>query len=117
MVNVAVGSSGGGSTPPASGGALTDIWWPTDGASVSGAFPLKALLQNKPLSDYRMFWQVDGGALVEMTDSQTDYPHKEAWVDVSSWSWKGKGPYEIKFVSKANDGRVLSEKSTRINIR
>jgi hypothetical protein len=115
--NDAVATITAGSTGSVGGGAssgTTDIWWPASGGSVSGVQPFKALLENRPLSAYSMYWQVDGGTLNLMQDSQTDYPHKEVLVDVGSWNWRGNGPYVITFVSKDSGGTILSQKSVSI---
>ncbi len=95
----------------------TNIWWPSNGADVSGVQPFKAMLIGKEVSTYNMYWQVDGGGLVEMANSTVDYPHKESDVDLSGWKWKGTGPYNINFVSKDSSGNVLSQKSVNINVR
>lgn len=106
--------SGGGSTPPttppptnnpppqppSTGSANINIWWPTDGTKVSGTQPLKAVVDGRAVTDYRMFWQVDGGTKVEMFNSEEDYPHKEAWVNYDGWNWRGSGPYTITFVAE-----------------
>jgi hypothetical protein len=110
-----VGQSGNGGAP-SSGPATTDIWWPSDGASVSGVQPFKALVEGKLLSNYTMYWQVDGDQLNQMFDSQTDAPHKEALVDLTNWNWKGNGPYTITFVSKDSGGNTVSTKSVNITI-
>jgi hypothetical protein len=108
-------SNTGGSTTPAPG-QTTNIWWPTNGATISGLQPFKAMLENVALSAYQMFWQVDNGVLNQMFDSQTDYPHKEAMVDVSGWRWNNNGPYTLNFLSKDNNGTVISQKPTTINV-
>lgn len=92
--------------PPSS----LDVWWPTNGSSISGVQPFKALLSATPVQGYRMYWQVDNGTLNEMYNSEIDYPHKEAWVDVSGWHWQGAGPYRIRFVATNQENRRLAEK-------
>lgn len=117
-------SSDGGSTPPDGGtspdgnaGPTTlDVWWPTDGSVVSGVQPWKAILTNRTLSDYTMYWQVDGDVLNEMYDSDVDYPHKEAWVDLEPWTWKTDGRYNIKFIAKDHDGNMIAEKELLITV-
>ncbi len=89
-------------------------WWPTQNATLQGVQPFKALLQQTPVEQYTMYWSVDGGSLVPMDSNYTDYPHKEASVDVSSWNWKGTGPYNITFTAKDSRGIVLSEKTISI---
>jgi anti-sigma factor ChrR (cupin superfamily) len=74
------------------------------------------LVEGKSLSDYSMFWQVDGGGLVQMNDSQVDFPHKESDVDVGPWNWNGNGPYNLNFVAKDNSGNVIAQKKSTINV-
>lgn len=73
------------------------------------AQPFKALINNAVLSQYNIFWQVDGGQLNLMNDNNQTPIHKESLVDVSGWSWKGNGPYTINFISKDLSGNVLSQ--------
>lgn len=106
-------------TPPASPVAspeppVLSIWWPSDGAAVTGVQPFKARLENLDLNKYAMYWQVENSALTVMGDSNVDGPHKEVMVDVSKFSGKGKGPYTITFVAKDLAGKVIQQKSTRI---
>ncbi len=101
------------STPTA---YANDVWWPSNGATLSGTQPFKALLENRDVSTYRMFWQVDKGGLVEMASNYADWPHKEALVDLSGWTWRGKGPYTLNFVSKDLSGNTLAQKQVKIYI-
>lgn len=105
-------------TPTAtqSGGQAISIWWPTNGSSVTGVQPFKAAIDNMPISNYSMYWQVDGGQLNQMADSLADSPHKEMNVDVSAWIWKGNGPYQINFVAKDSSGNTISTTGTSVNI-
>ena len=104
-------------TPVAAGQATVSIWWPTGGASVTGVQPFKALIPSMVLSEYRMYWQVDGGQLNLMSDNYVDGPHKEAPVDVTNWAWRGTGPYVVNFVAKPRKGnKVLAQKSVAIYI-
>ena len=91
-------------------------WWPTEGVTVSGTQPFKARVENVALSAYQMYWQVDGGQLNAMFDSQTGGPHKEASVNVSGWNWRGAGPYTITFVAKDLTGKTLATKSLTIKV-
>ena len=63
-----------------------------------------------------MFWQVDRDRLNEMLDSMQDYPHKESWVDLSGWNWKGIGPYELNFVAKNLGDSIIGQKHININV-
>ncbi|GEM_PF-766724 len=92
-----------------------DIWWPTNGAIVSGTQPFKAMVENLPATEYEMFWQVDGGGLNPMYFSPIDYPHQETMVDLSGWTWKGAGPYSVNFIARKN-GQAILEKAINIFI-
>ncbi|MES2953738.1 MAG: glycoside hydrolase family 6 protein [Patescibacteria group bacterium] len=93
-----------------------DIWWPTDGARVSGMQPVKALYSGKNLSEYTMYWSVDGGQQNLMPDSYQDYPHKETSIDVSGWRWRGNGPYVITLTAKDKSNAVIGARTTSITI-
>ncbi len=105
-----------GGTSNNSGPAAVDIWWPGNGVTVGGQQPFKAAIYDRPLSDYKMYWQVDGDRLNEMFDDQSGYPHKEVLVDLSGWNWKSSNSYTINFVAKTNAGATIGEKSTTINV-
>src|SRR3989344_3254459 len=120
LTTVSVGGAGGGaaSPPPAPtpGAGAIEVWWPTDGANVSGVQPLKVMLQSSSVDTYRMFWDVGGGK-IEMFNSAEDYPHKEAWVDYSGWNWNGSGPYAVTFFAFDLDGATLAQKTVNIFVR
>lgn len=101
------------STKRAQADSSIDIWWPTNGARISGTQPFKAMLRDKNVGDYSMTWSVDGGQENQMGDSYTDYPHKEAVVDLTSWTWKGSGPYHVTFKTVDKSGN-RSESSVDI---
>lgn len=102
-------------TPTPSNGSYTiDVWWPTNGTTITGVQPFKALVENLALSQYTMYWQVDGGQLNLMNDNTTDAPHKESEVDVSGWNWRGTGPYTVTFVAKDLNGNILQTKAVQI---
>jgi endoglucanase len=112
-----VNSSQVSATPIAPIQTGLSIWSPTDGASLSGTQAFQALMQNMALSDYRMYWQVDGGKLNQMEDSYTGGAHKEAAVDVTTWTWRANGPYVVNFVAKnAKGNKVLAQKSVTIYV-
>ncbi|MFA6427697.1 MAG: hypothetical protein WCW16_04640 [Candidatus Magasanikbacteria bacterium] len=102
-------------TPPPSSGAV-NIWWPSSDITASGVQPFKAMVEGLDVSQYTMYWQVDGGQLNSMADSNVDYPHKEALVDVSLWGWKGAGPYNITFIAKNAQGSVIAQGTRSINV-
>ncbi|HLC70236.1 MAG TPA: hypothetical protein VJH75_04300 [Patescibacteria group bacterium] len=109
-------TGGGGSgtpTPPPTTGNL-NIWWPTNNATVVGSQPFKVDIPNLDVTNYEMYWQVDGDRLNQMYNSNEDYPHKEVWVDVTSWTWKGKGPYRLTFVAKNSSGGTIGSSSVDI---
>ncbi|HXD20865.1 MAG TPA: cellulase family glycosylhydrolase [Vicinamibacterales bacterium] len=103
--------------PPPAPSSPISVWWPTNNAMVSGTAPFKARISSLALSDYKMYWQVDGDRLNAMGDSYVDAPHKEALVDVSTWYWRGNGPYTITFVAKSSkNGKVIAQSSVAIDI-
>ena len=101
--------------PPTSAGPL-DVWWPTDGTSVSGTQPFKAMVENLDISQYNMYWQVDGDVLNQMSDSSIDYPHKESLVDLTSWNWQPSGNYGLDFIAKDLSANVIAQKSITIHV-
>lgn len=110
------GSGGGTSSTPTQTAANIDIWWPTANGHVSGVQPFKALVTDRDVSTYSLFWQVDGHVENSMYTSTTDYPHKEAMVDVSGWSWNGAGPYRLTFGARDASGILLTKKDISIMI-
>jgi endoglucanase len=114
----AIGNGGSAlSVSSASTAAQAEVWWPAQNVTITGAQPFKAIVKDKQLSSYRMYWQVDGGQPNSMYDSTQDYPHKEAIVDVSGWTWKGAGPYVITFVAQniSNDS-IIARQNVSIQI-
>ena len=91
-------------------------WWPANGATLRDVQPFKARMENMALTDYRMYWQVDGGALTEMFDNVTGGPHKEGSVNVNPWSWRGSGPYVVTFVAKDRTQKLIQQKSVTVYV-
>jgi endoglucanase len=91
-----------------------NIWWPTNNAKVSGLQPFKAMVTDKNVSEYDITWSVDGGQQNPMSDSSTDYPHKEAAVDISSWTWHGSGPYHVTFKAVDKNGTAIGDASVDV---
>ncbi len=105
------------STPaptPAPTSTAIDIWWPSNGSVVNGVQPFKALVQNRDLSQYNMYWQVDSDRLNVMGDSNVDWPHKESVVDLAGWNWNADGKYHLNFVAKDLSGSVINQRSIDI---
>lgn len=94
-----------------------DVWWPTNGTTISGTTPFKVMLENSSVSDYAATWQVDGGATNVMPTNYSDYPHKESIVDVSGWTSKGNGPYNITFIAKNNSGQIVGQTSVSVTVQ
>lgn len=94
--------------------APVNVWWPVNNVTVSGLQPFKAMVQGYDVNNYDMFWQVDGGQLNRMGTNWTDYPHKEAPVDLSGWSWHGSGPYQITFRALDKQGNGIGQTSVTI---
>lgn len=77
--------------------ANLEIASPAPGATLTGSNELRARLTDRASTKYTMYWQVDGGTRVRMTESGG---YHTATVDVSKWSWHGAGPYNISFVAE-----------------
>jgi endoglucanase len=103
-------------TVAAQAGSTVNVWWPTANSHLSGTQPFKALVPDRTLDTYKMYWQVDGGGLVEMYNSYTDYPHKEAIVDVTNWRWQSSGNYMINFVAKDSSGNTIAQQQEPVLI-
>ena len=94
------------------------VWWPTDGSVVSGVQPFKAqLIGTEDVTTFAMFWRVGGGGLVEMYNDFESYPHKEALVDLSGWTWEGDNLYDVTFVARDFAGDTISEETVTIEVR
>ena len=96
--------------------ASVNVWWPKAGVSIAGVQPFKAAVNGLDVGDYRMTWRVDGGNEIGMFDSYQDYPHKEAMVDVSGWSWKGIGPYIITYTAYDASGRIIDTQDVSFSL-
>jgi endoglucanase len=101
-------------TTDVSADGSVNIWWPTQNARISDTQAFKGMVQDKNISDYTMFWSVDGGQPNQMYDSFTDYPHKEAMVDLEGWNWHDAGPYRLTFRALDKGGNQLGESSIEI---
>ncbi len=100
--------------PPVNNPAVTII---APGGAASGVQAFSSYVAGLTLTDYNMFWQVDGDRINAMHDSTDGIPHKEALVDVSGWNWKGVGLYIINFIAKNIAGDVIAQKSVSITIQ
>lgn len=109
-----IAAGGAGTPPPAS--STVNIWWPANGSTVSGVQPFKAMLTNASIDSYSMYWQVDNGSLNPMTTNLTDYPHKEALVDVGPWTWNSNGQYKLNFVAEDLSGHPLGNTMVAITV-
>lgn len=88
-----------------------NVWWPVPNVKVGGVQPFKAMISGQDVNSYDMYWQVDGDRLNSMHTSYTDYPHKEAMVDLSGWNWRGAGPYTIAFIAKDRANNTIAQSS------
>ena len=86
------------------------VWWPTNGSSLSGIQPFKALIASQDLTSYVLYWQVDNGML-NIMNNVTDPDHKEVLVDVSKF---GKGIHNIQFTAKDTNGKIVAQQSINI---
>jgi hypothetical protein len=104
-------------TPPStSNPSNVDVWWPTNGNTVSGVQPFQATLDGVDPATYNMYWQVDGGTLNLMTTSLSPVAHKVAEVDLSSWNWSSNDQYTITFVAKNLAGNIIATNSENITV-
>ena len=94
-----------------------NVWWPTTDSTIGGTLPFKAVVEGLALDQYEMNWRVDGGQENGMYSSTQDSPHKEAWVDLSGWKWKGNGPYSLTFIARDKAGTVISTKVVVISVQ
>ena len=102
---------------PSNSGTTLDVWWPTSGATVTGLQPFKAMIEDREVAQYNMYWQVDGDQLNSMATNNTDYPHKQALVDLSGWNWNASGLYHLNFVAKDLSGSLINQKSVDIHTK
>lgn len=99
----------------AHGAEVITSWWPRDGAHMTGTQPFKAVVEGADVGSYEMFWQVDNGQLNSMSSNYSDYPHKEAAVDLVNWTWHGSGPYVVNFVARKG-GSTIAERAVTIYV-
>lgn len=94
--------------------ATVAVSFPSDQSTFTGVHAFKARLEGRSLTSYQMYWQVDGDRENAMYDSQAG--HKQAMVDVRSWSWRGSGPYAITFVARDASRNVIARRTVSIRI-
>lgn len=95
--------------------ATLEVWWPTNGARLTGNQPLKGLVKDRDVNSYDMYWQVDGDRLNVMPTNYSGTPHKEVLVNFDGWNWKGSGPYTLNFIARSG-GTILAEKKVNIYV-
>jgi hypothetical protein len=84
---------------------------------VNGVQPFKGMVEGRDINQYNMFWQVDGDRLNSMGNSNVDWPHKEALVDLSGWTWNTNGLYHLNFVAKDFGGVLINQRSIDIHTK
>jgi hypothetical protein len=93
------------------------VWWPTNGARVSGVHPFKARVyavgnidNGLSTTEYQMSWSVDGDRENQMDPvNNEEGPHFRSDVGVDDWTWNFSGIYEIQFKATIhNSGPVTS---------
>ena len=52
-----------------------------------------------------------------MNDNNVGGAHKEASVNLKTWTWKGQGPYVLTFVAKDLNGNVIGQANSPIYVR
>jgi hypothetical protein len=87
------------------------VWWPEPGCRVSGEQPFKALVPELPLTEYTMYWQIEGDSrrheMMSVRDPNPHADHKEARVLIP-YLFPGAGPHRVQFVAEGLDGRELT---------
>lgn len=96
--------------------AAIRVWWPEDQARLSGGQVFKAQVVDMDVSAYHMFWQVDDGQWNWMHEEYTDWPHREAAVNVSGWDWNPAGTYTLRFIATSPSGEVWDTKTVPIRV-
>lgn len=94
---------------------VINTWWPASGAHVTGTQPFKVMVPGLDVSQYEMFWQVDGGQWNWMDSNYAGYQHKESAVNVGAWNWHGSGPYTVTFIARKS-GVVIATAPVSIYI-
>ncbi|NJS40993.1 hypothetical protein HC766_01210 [Candidatus Gracilibacteria bacterium] len=92
------------------------IWWPSNGSAVNGVQPFKGMVEGLGLDQYNMYWQVDGDGENLMENSNEEYPHKHASVDLSNWNWNQSGTYQLTFIAKNLTGEVIDQSNIEISV-
>lgn len=64
-----------------------------------------------------MFWQVENGGMVSLYNSYQDYPHKEAWIDFSGWTWKNDGNYQLKLTARDYNNNIVAVKNFQLKTK
>jgi endoglucanase len=93
-----------------------NVWWPSNWANVTGTQPFKAMLSDKQVGEYNMFWSVDNGSWNYMSNNYQDYPHKESLVDLSGWKWHSDNTYTLNFIAADFNGNKIANKEIKIVI-
>ena len=89
-----------------------EVWWPSDGVTVSGTQPFKLALKGwegelADVDTYAAWWEGDGGEQNEMghgVDEGSGCRYKLAMCDVTGWKWRGvpgrHGPFVLTFTTR-----------------
>lgn len=100
----------------AEGIQVIEVWWPTNNVTVSGLQPIKGMLTNVDIKEYKLYWTLDNNNLNELHNNYTDYPHKETDIDFSSWNWNGEGTYTISLIAKDMSGNEKARTSVSVKV-
>lgn len=116
LLAVLVGAGAGASVWAQAAESPVNVWWPTQEARLSGLQPFKGDLVGTPVEQYNLFWSVDNGSWNPMPTSYEQYPHKETTVDVSTWNWRGAGPYKITYTATDRTGNIVAQHTVEVSI-
>lgn len=96
------------------GGTLVESRWPRRNATITGPTTFRAVMLDAPPGSYAATWRVGAGAENPMRDSSVGGAHKAAAVDLSGWTWAGRGPYAVTFTARNHRTGVVAR--TTVNV-
>lgn len=99
--------------PVSPAGKSIQVWWPTDGVTVRGIQPIKAIVQGMNVNQYDMYWKIGDGSLIPLANDYSDYVHKQTEIDFTNWTWHGAGPYVIDLIAKSG-GNIIAQ--TKVSV-
>lgn len=81
------------------------VQWPTQGRSDTIEHTFLAQVDDMDVESYELYWSVDGGSRVAMSDRLDGY--KQTWINFQRWDWNDDGPYKLRFIAVGDDGKEI----------